>query len=74
MLLRNALTLKTVDAYREVYSWRAINCLELWGRVLAAHAPSSPDLRPLIYPVSQLLLGAARLVPSPRWCVLFHNL
>jgi nucleolar complex protein 2 len=60
------LTMKTVDSYREVYSWKAINCLELWGRVVAAHA-SQQALRPLIYPVVQLLLAAARLVPSPRW-------
>lgn len=66
VLLRNALTIKTVDAYRQVYCWKAINCLELWARVLAAHATSS-ELQPLIYPVTQLLTGAARLVPSARW-------
>ena len=42
----------------------AINSLELWAKVLAAHA-DDPELRPLIYPVAQLLLGAARLVPTP---------
>lgn len=66
MLLRNALTMKSADAYREVYCWKAINCLELWGVVLATHGTSS-DLQLLVYPVTQLLLGAARLVPSPRW-------
>ena len=65
-LLRDALTMKTADAYREVYSWRAINCLELWGRVVAAHAERG-GLAPLVYPVAQLLLASARLVPSPRW-------
>jgi nucleolar complex protein 2 len=35
--------------------------------VLSAHAPASQDLQPLIYPVTQLMLGAARLVPSARW-------
>ena len=66
VLLRNSLTSKTVEAYREVYCWKTVNCLELWGRVLAAHA-GQPELRPLVYPVTQLLLGAAKLVPSPRW-------
>jgi nucleolar complex protein 2 len=66
MLLRSALTQKTADAVREVYCWRTVNCLELWAHVLAVHA-SRDELRPLVYPVAQLLLGAARLVPSPRW-------
>ena len=66
-LLRNAITVKSVDAYRQVYCWKAIHCLELWARVLAAHSPACPDLQPLVYPVTQILLGAARLVPSARW-------
>jgi nucleolar complex protein 2 len=66
MLLRNALTQKTADAVREVYCWRTVNCLELWAHVLAVHAAKA-ELQPLVYPVAQLLLGAARLVPSPRW-------
>jgi nucleolar complex protein 2 len=65
VLLRNALTMKSAEAYREVYCWKAINCLEVWGHVLASH--SSKELQPLVYPVVQLLLGAARLVPSARW-------
>lgn len=66
VLLRNALTQKTADAVREVYCWRTVNCLTLWAAVLAAHAGEAA-LRPLVFPVAQLLLGAARLVPSPRW-------
>lgn len=49
-----------------MYSWRTVNCLELWGRVVAAHAAQG-GLKPLVYPVVQLLQAAARLVPSPRW-------
>ena len=45
---------------------QTINSLELWAKVLAAHA-DDPELRPLIYPVAQLLLGAARLVPTPGY-------
>jgi nucleolar complex protein 2 len=41
-------------------------CLELWVKVLAA-APSQGTLQPLVYPTTQLLLGAARLVPTPRY-------
>ena len=34
--------------------------------MLAAHADSA-ELRPLVYPVAQLLMGAARLVPTPAY-------
>lgn len=66
VLLRQALTSKEKESYREVYCWQTINCLELWANVLAAHA-DMPELRPLVYPVAQLLLGAARLVPTPAY-------
>jgi nucleolar complex protein 2 len=45
---------------------QTLNCLELWVKVLAAAAPQG-TLQPLVYPLSQLLLGAARLVPTPRY-------
>eukprot|EP00798_Chlamydomonas_sp_ICE-L_P022462 gene22462-29578_t len=45
---------------------RGLNCLELWSKVLGAHADKQ-ELRPLVYPLTQLLLGAARLVPTPRF-------
>lgn len=38
VLLRGALAMRTKDAFREVYCWQTVNCLELWAKVLAAHA------------------------------------
>ena len=38
ILLRGALSMKTKDAFRQVYCWQTVNCLELWARVLSAHA------------------------------------
>ena len=35
-------------------------------QVLGAHSDKA-ELRPLVYPLTQLLLGAARLVPTPRF-------
>lgn len=69
LLMRQALTAKSKDAYRQVYCWQTINCLELWAKVVAASPGKSntDDLKPLIYPVTQLLLGAARLVPTPSY-------
>jgi len=66
VLLRQALTSKSKDSYREVYCWQTINCLELWANVLSSHG-GSEDMRPLVYPVAQLLLGSARLVPTPAY-------
>ena len=38
VLLRGALSMRTKDAFRQVYCWQTLNCLELWAKVLAAHA------------------------------------
>lgn len=51
------------ETFRKVYQWKFINCLELWTSVVCAHS-SEPNLRPLAYPLSQIIAGAARLVPS----------
>lgn len=66
VLLRGALAMRTKDAFREVYCWQTVNCLDLWAKVLAAHADKQ-ELRPLVYPLAQVLLGAVRLVPTPRY-------
>jgi nucleolar complex protein 2 len=70
-LLRGALTNKSKEAFRAVYCWQYVNCLECWVRVLQTHAKQEEDpLRPLIYPVAQVALGAARLLPSARYAPL----
>ena len=71
LLLRGALTNKSKEAFRAVYCWQYINCLECWVRVLQSHAnDESAPLRPLVYPVAQVALGAARLLPSARYAPL----
>ena len=45
---------------------QTINCLELWAKVLGSHS-EQPELRPLVYPLVQLVMGAARLVATPRY-------
>lgn len=83
-LLRNALAQKTKDAFKSVYCWQYINCLECFERILTAHASnrdysgsgehtkdgSTSILRPLAYPVQQIALGAARVLPSARYAPL----
>ena len=70
-LLRGALTNKSKEAFRAVYCWQYVNCLECWTRVLRQHAADeNAPLRPLVYPVAQVALGAARLLPSARYAPL----
>ena len=45
--------------------------MELWERVLSAHAPRAEDsLRPLCYPLSQIVTGSLRLLPTARYAPL----
>ena len=62
--MRQALTSKSKESYKEVYCWQTINALELWATVLVAHPV---ELEPLFYPLTQLLLGACTLVGSPSF-------
>ena len=41
MTLRGALNMKTADAFRSVYCWQTVRCLELWARVLTELGPQS---------------------------------
>ena len=70
-LLRGALTAKSKESFRNVYCWQYVNCLECWERVLSAHAQAEDaPLRPLVYPLAQVALGAERLLPSARYAPL----
>ena len=71
LLLRNALSARSQDALKAVLCWQTVHCLELWGRVLSSHASQAKDpLRPLVYPLMQVVTGAARLVPTARYAPL----
>ncbi|GFP94401.1 nucleolar complex protein 2 homolog [Phtheirospermum japonicum] len=54
---------KKKETFRKVYQWKYINCLELWTGVICATS-SEVDLRPLAYPLTQIITGVARLLPS----------
>ncbi|KAE8037720.1 hypothetical protein FH972_010285 [Carpinus fangiana] len=66
MILREALNTKTKEAFRKVYEWKFINCLELWTGTICAYS-SEADLRPLAYPLTQIISGVAQLVPTARY-------
>ncbi|KAF2308596.1 hypothetical protein GH714_011070 [Hevea brasiliensis] len=66
MILRDAITMKTKESFRKVYEWKFINCLELWTGAICAYS-SEADFRPLAYPLTQIISGVARLVPTARY-------
>ncbi|ESQ50632.1 hypothetical protein EUTSA_v10022567mg [Eutrema salsugineum] len=65
MILREALNTKTKEAFRKVYQWKFIHCLELWTGAVCAYSKS--ELRPVAYPLAQIISGVARLVPTARY-------
>ncbi|KAJ3206489.1 Nucleolar Complex 2 protein [Entophlyctis luteolus] len=79
--LRNAITARSTTSFNKVYCWQFINSLRLWTRVLvhfcesgsSAEAAGGKALRPLIYPLVQIILGTMRLKPSSKYLPLrFH--
>ncbi|KAF4356070.1 hypothetical protein G4B88_015350, partial [Cannabis sativa] len=66
MVLREALNTRTKEAFRKVYEWKFMSCLELWTGCICTYGKES-DLKPLAYPLSQIIAGVARLVPTARY-------
>lgn len=75
--LRSAMQKKTAEAFQVVYCWQYIHCLKLWSAVLAQACKMAKDmesarsseaelLRSLIYPLTQVIQGVEKLVPTTR--------
>jgi nucleolar complex protein 2 len=67
LFLRTAIQKKTPESMQQVFCWQYIQCLKLWVAVLSAAAPTDDGalLRSLIYPLTEIILGASRFAPSP---------
>ncbi|KAK9474148.1 Noc2p family-domain-containing protein [Dipodascopsis tothii] len=73
--LRNSVVHKTKDSYKAVYNWQYIHSLDFWRRVLSLHCDIEKEalrkkdspLRPLIYPLVQVMLGTMRLIPAAQY-------
>jgi len=79
--LRNSIKNNSNDSYKTVYNWQYVHSLDFWSRVLATHCETLREatvgkespLRPLIYPFTQVALGAMRLIPTAAYFPLrFH--
>lgn len=70
--LRNAMTLKKKDSFQAVYNWQYINSIRLWSELLATTVDRA-QLQPLIYPLTSIIIGTIKLVPTAQFFPLrFH--
>ncbi|KAL9082960.1 MAG: hypothetical protein Q9159_006061 [Coniocarpon cinnabarinum] len=79
--LRSSIKHNANESYKQVYNWQYVHALDFWSRVLSTHCNSLTEatqgrespLRPLIYPLTQVTLGALRLIPTAAYFPLrFH--
>lgn len=79
--LRTSITNNQKESYKTVYNWQYVHSLDFWSCVLSEHcspvkeaeAGKPSQLRDLIYPTVQVILGAMRLIPTSTYFPLrFH--
>lgn len=76
ILLRNSMKVKSKESYKQVYNWQYVHSVDFWALVLAracdkqteAKRGTESELRPLVYPLVQVSMGAIKYVvlPAPR--------
>ncbi|KAL6237756.1 Noc2p family-domain-containing protein [Aspergillus navahoensis] len=82
MHLRGSITNNSKESYKTIYNWQYVHSLDFWSRVLSQHCDGFVEaklgkqsaLRPLIYPVVQITLGASRLIPTAQYLPLRFQL
>lgn len=64
--IRTALKDKSADSAKNVYNWQFMNCLRVWTSLLMAY-PKQDELRPLVYPLVQILISSMRMCLTARY-------
>ncbi|KAI0077656.1 Noc2-domain-containing protein [Panus rudis PR-1116 ss-1] len=73
--LRTSMRAKTKEAYKQVYNWQFVHCVDFWSIVLARacdretqieRGGEESELKALIYPLVQVTVGAIKLIPNSR--------
>lgn len=79
--LRKSIVNNQKESFKTIYNWQYIHSLDFWSCVVSEHcspikeatAGKESELRPLIYPIVQITLGAMRLIPTAIYFPLrFH--
>lgn len=72
--LRNALKTKSADAFKGIYNWQYLHCVDFWSLVLSTvcdkqriEERGENELQQLIYPLVQVATGVIRLIPTSRY-------
>ncbi|KAH8831083.1 Noc2-domain-containing protein [Flagelloscypha sp. PMI_526] len=63
--LRNSMKVKTKESFKMVYNWQFAHSVDFWCLVLA-RGKGEGVLKPLVYPLIQVSLGAIRLITNSR--------
>ena len=67
--LRHAILKKSAETTRQITNWTYINCIRLWTRILCIIT----DLKPLLYPLVQIITGLLSFLTSNYYLPLkFH--
>jgi nucleolar complex protein 2 len=71
MSLRAATTAKTAESFKNLYHWPFVHCIKLWATIIGEFCKAGGEgekiMRPLIYPLVQIALGAIRIKPSIKY-------
>lgn len=64
--VRGALKDTSKDAVKNVHNWQFLNCVRVWTSLLIAF-PKETELKPLVYPLVQIVLSCMRMLPVSRY-------
>ena len=70
MQLRQASTAMTKESYKSVYHWQYLHALRVWVHMFSSYGPDQDpkeQLKPLVYPLVQIIIGVMRYVLVNCW-------